>query len=251
MANRSSADVGFLLVGGYSLLSSIVTELQGPDVEAVLEESHGLGEAWHASKPTGLRRGMLSQQGFFDDTAAAVNEAMSGNQQTARVLCYGPAGNVAGRLFTGMAGAFAGKYTRVASRGALHKANVEYTVSGQVDEGIILAPLTQRAGTGNTEGAESQDNGASSANGGVGYLQVTECTGVTNVVAKVRHSADDITYADLITFAAVTPWTPPATPPAAAAQRSTVAGTVNRHLAASWTFTGAGTITPMVGFSRG
>jgi hypothetical protein len=83
--------------------------------------------------------------------------------------------------------------------------------------------------------------------GGAAYLQVTALSlgGYTNVVAKVRHSADDSSYVDLVTFAAKT---------AIGSERATVAGTVYRHLASSWAFTGSGSnpsVTFMVGFARG
>jgi hypothetical protein len=71
--------------------------------------------------------------------------------------------------------------------------------------------------------------------------------GWTDLTVKVQHSADDSTYADLVTFTAITV--------APAKERKTVAAgtTVNRYLAASWAFTGAGaahTATFVVGFAR-
>jgi hypothetical protein len=87
---------------------------------------------------------------------------------------------------------------------------------------------------------------ASSNNGGVAYLAVSAFTGFTAVTVKVRSSADDTTYADLVTFAPVT--APP--PDVTAAQRVTVAGTIARYLSVSGTVTGAGSIQPVVGFKR-
>jgi hypothetical protein len=87
---------------------------------------------------------------------------------------------------------------------------------------------------------------SSSNNGGVAYLAVSAFTGFTAVTVKVRSSADDITYADLVTFAPVT--APP--PDVTAAQRVTVAGTIARYLSVSGTVTGAGSLQPFVGFKR-
>jgi hypothetical protein len=87
---------------------------------------------------------------------------------------------------------------------------------------------------------------ASTPNGGVGYLLVSAFTGFSGVVVKIRSSADDITYADLVTFASVT--APP--PDASAAQRLTVAGTIARYLSVSGTVTGSGSIQPFAGFKR-
>lgn len=243
MAKYGSAQVGFLLVGGFSLLASDVFDLSGPVDEAVMDESTALGDGWTEHLPSGLRKLTLRQNGLFDDVAAGVNAAFTGNQQLERVVCITYTGNAIGNRFIGLKGAFGATVSRVAARGQLHRMNIEYVVTGPKDEGVILQRLAAQTVTGDTQSADSQDNGASTANGGAGYLQVTAYSGFTTVVVKVRHSVDDIVYADLITFATVTA--------APVGERVTVAGTVNRHLAASWTVTGTGSITFMVGFARG
>lgn len=83
---------------------------------------------------------------------------------------------------------------------------------------------------------------ANTSGGADGYLEVSEMTGPTGFIGKIRASADDTTYADLITFANVTA--------APAAQRLTVAGVIPRYLSFSGTVTGAGTITVFSGLSR-
>jgi len=164
----------------------------------------------------------------------------------------GVAGNTAGANVSIMAGAFAGKVRRGPKRGEITKAGGDMTGSGAVYlNGVLLQPLATKSANWNTEAAESVDNGASTAAGGVGVLHVKSNSVATSVLVKVRHSADDVTYADLITFSAVTPWTPPTVPPATAAQLVSVAGTVNRHLAMSGALTGAGSIACIVAFARG
>lgn len=85
---------------------------------------------------------------------------------------------------------------------------------------------------------------SSTVNGGAAYQQVSDFTGFTGFVGKVQHSADDITYATLATFANVTA--------ANTSERVAVAAgtTVNRYLAFDGDVTGSGSITPFVGFSR-
>jgi hypothetical protein len=83
---------------------------------------------------------------------------------------------------------------------------------------------------------------ASSVNGGAGYQQVSALSGFTGFVGKIRHSADDTTYADLVTFTNVTS--------APNAQRVTCAGTVNRYLCFDGDVTGSGSITAMAAFAR-
>lgn len=247
MAKFGSDKIAFVLVDGFNIVG-VETMLQD-GLEAVTEETTGLGSThtWQAHTPTGLRKATLSQDGFYDDASDSVNAALSGNQQTSRVVCHGFEGNTIGEKFRGAEGAFGSKYNRIASRGGLHKANAEYTVSGQVDDGIILQNLAAKTATFNTEGADSQDNTTSSAAGGVGFLQVTLISGTgATLDAKVRHSADDVTYADLITFAQVV------LADTRKAERKTVAGTVNRHVAVSATIAGTTpSFTLMVGFARG
>ena len=87
---------------------------------------------------------------------------------------------------------------------------------------------------------------ASTNNGGVGYQMVSQYAGITGLLGKIRSSADNITYADLVVFLNCTG----APPDASAAQRVTVAGVVARYLCSTGTFTGAGTTTPFHGFKR-
>lgn len=86
---------------------------------------------------------------------------------------------------------------------------------------------------------------ASTVNGGAAYQQITALSGFTGFVGKIRHSADDTTYADLATFANVTS--------APNAQRVAVAAgtTVNRYLCFDGAVTGSGSITAMAMFARG
>lgn len=243
MARYGSADVGFLLANGLSILGD-VTQIE--DVrEALIEDTTTLGLAWEAQSYVGVKRFDLSQQGFYNDAANAANAALV-NPGASVVLAFAPEGNAVGKRFVGSP-LVQVDYVRQLTRGALHKGNATYKSAGNHDEGIILHALgAETAASGNTEGAQSQDAGASSANGGAGYLELTALTlgGYTNFAVKVRHSADDITYADMVTFTTRT---------AIGAERIAVTGTVNRHLAHSWAFNGAGagqSATYMVGFAR-
>jgi hypothetical protein len=91
----------------------------------------------------------------------------------------------------------------------------------------------------------SVDNAASSANGGIGVLHVptnTVAGGATTI--KVQHSADDSSWADLITFSSVAAAT-------ATSEMVAVSGTVNRYLrATASTAGGSGSITFAITFAR-
>jgi hypothetical protein len=95
------------------------------------------------------------------------------------------------------------------------------------------------AGSGGTGGSFVK---ADTPSGGVAYQHVTEFTGLTGFIGKVRDSPDDTTYADLATFANVTA--------APAVEAVEVAGTVDRYLSYDGNVTGTGTITAFGGFAR-
>lgn len=140
-----SDDVGFFLVDGYDVLG-YTTQVE-PLIEAMIEETHALGDAWVEQTFVGLRKASFSQQGFYDDAAGASNEALVSKEGTSRILCIGLEGNTIGKKFIGFNGAMQAKYERQASRGALHKANASYEGDGQVDEGVILHGQTAETAT--------------------------------------------------------------------------------------------------------
>lgn len=244
MSRYGSADVGFLLVSGLDVLGDI-TDLEDTR-GAVLEETTVLGSAWEEHAYVGVKTYELTQQGFYNDAAARSNAALV-TPGSSKVLSFAPEGNTLGKKCISSP-LVQVDYKRQIQRGALTKASASYKSEGGHDEGIILHALGAESGSsGNTQGAGSQDAGASSSAGGGGVLQVTALTlgGYDNLVWKIQHSADDSTYVDLITFTAVT---------VVGAERKTVTGTVNRHLASAWAYGGSGTgqsNTAMVAFARG
>lgn len=213
----------------------------------MLEPTHTLGDAWEESTWVGLKKASFTQQGFYDDESNGSNAALVGKTGVSRILCYGVSRNLKGLPVVGFQGAMQVTHQRVASRGALHRANSTYQGNGQVDEGLIIHDLVAEVtATGNTQG-QSIDNGAGTSLGGVGYLQLTALTlgGYTNFVAYVQHSVDNAAWVDLLTFTAATT--------APQAQRGTAGPTINRYLATRWVFNGAGagpSATFMVAFAR-
>ena len=219
----------------------------GDAKERMLQDTTPLGDTWPEHGDTGIKKGEYSTDGFYDDATGSINQALADSVGVSRVVCYGLESNTIGKKFVGLAGAFVGKYVRTVQLNEHHRAKGEYQVSGAMDDGVILHALTAETATGNTEGADSQDNAASSAAGGAGYLQVSAISGTgATIDAKIRHSSDDVTYADLITFAQI------AVASSRGAERKTVSGTVNRHLACSFTIAGTTpSVTFFIGFARG
>jgi len=103
--------------------------------------------------------------------------------------------------------------------------------------GVMLTAGTSIA-FGSLGNLASVDNSASSTNGGMATLHVTvNSISGGNTTFKVQHSADNSTWADLITFTAVSAST-------TAKQLSAVSGTINRYVRATASTAGSsGSIT--------
>mgnify|MGYP003116133297 FL=1 len=90
----------------------------------------------------------------------------------------------------------------------------------------------------------SVDNGASSANGGAATLHIPTNTVNGNTTIKVQHSANDASWADLLSFTVVGASTK-------TSELKAVSGTVNRYLRATASTAGSsGSITFMIAFAR-
>lgn len=235
----------WLLVDGYNLAAA---KLQGISykVESLTEPSHGIGDAWEETLPTGVTKATVTQEGaFFDTGSTNIHAAIYGSLATApadtpRIVCMGFSGHTTGETFIGFEGAYSQSYEVLSQVGKIVRANATYEVTGAAERGVILHPLAS------TTGAAAYNAGSSSTDGGSAYLQVTALNlGVAaNVIVTVRDSSDDITYADLVAFAATT---------GIQGQRVEVTGDVQQYLAhtLTWSATsGSPTITYFVGFSR-
>jgi hypothetical protein len=108
--------------------------------------------------------------------------------------------------------------------------------------GSVLENATVTA-TGN---GTARDNTSSTANGGGAFIIATSVSGTSTptLTAKITHSADNSTYADLVTFTALT---------SAGAEVKEVASgtTVNRYLKVVYTVSGTSpSFNVIVGFGR-
>lgn len=185
----------------------------------------------------GLAEGTLSLDGYYEAGTGTVDA----------VLAAALGGE-------GIAMVFADLDT-IGRRGRACKAiETSYQVTAPVDGAVAVAAAIQADGgldgivslhalgaeTGTVNSA-SVDNGAATSNGAVGYIEATAFTG-TSVTVKVQHSSDNTTWADLITFTAVSA--------ANVTERKTSSGTVNRyarHVISGGTFT---SVTEVVGLAR-
>lgn len=241
MGMYGSDDIAFVMLGGFDLKSNL-TDFSD-NTEAILEETTVLGDSWQQQGYVGLRRADISMNGFYDDAALASVDALSTRAGTQRVLCYGLEGNTVGQNFVGYAGGMQVNVSRVASRGAFHKLNTQLQGSGAVEQGKIIKTLgAVSSATGNTQ-ATPVDNGASST-GGAGYIQLGALTldTATAISLWIRHSSDNVTYNNLITF---TPTSSTGTVPTA--ERVATTASVERYLALAYEF---GTTAASGGASR-
>jgi hypothetical protein len=246
-AGKFGPGSGILLLDGYNVLSNKVTSLSEKSISE-LTDTTGIGDTAYETAPVGKVTMEVVQEGaFFDTTALYSHAAFSGSvptspQASVRIMCVGFAGQTIGYPFVGCEGSYSDSYEVVAELGNLQKANVSYAMTGTRSAGLILQPLAVKTDSWDTT-SSPVDNAASSSAGGVGFIQCTAASGFSGFVGKVRHSADDTTYSDLLSF------TDNVTAPFA--ERVSVSGTVNRYLSFTGIITGSGSITIFAGFSRG
>ncbi len=318
-----SASWAVFLVDGFDVLAA---KLQGLTykLQANTERVDGLGDTWQKNSPTGISTATLTQSGaFFDDTTNGIHDAFKASTDVLRVVVWALAGNTIGKTLGATQGAYGSTYSVLGKVGNLTKADVTYTVSGQIDDGVILQNQTARTASWNTKtdgspvdftldtsqrvipitsntlanptvvttpvphglttgqviliaGVATSSptiNGqqtvtvtgtttftvpvnvtiagtggtfvlASTVNGAAGYQAISAYSGFTETIGKIRHSADDITYIDLITFVGLGVVYSPT------GQRVTATGTINRYTCASGTVTGSGSVTPFQGLCR-
>lgn len=182
----------------------------------------------------GLETGSLSIDGHLDNVATAGGQDATSDAalqaSAASVITVGENGLVLGnRVF--MIEARETNYAVSSPVADKVSFSASWQSEGQVDHGVSLRDLTTVTGAAGTENGTNVDNGASSPGGAAASLHVTSNTRNGTTIVKVQHSVDNSVWVDLITFTTVgTGLT--------AAQKSSVTGTVNRHLRAQVTRAG-------------
>lgn len=201
------SDRAFILVGGRNL-GNWFTNLSD-QLEAMTEESHGLGDSWREVTYTGLRQMQLTGQGFYDDTNTATLQGphlqFENGPGSTHIVCYGVEGDSASAAFVGIAGVQI-NYNRQVVRGELHKFDVEIRANGRVDEGRIVRALAPASTSGQTTNA-AVDFGTCSTAGAAGYLQLKEFAsgaGSTGLLIDIMHSADNLTFTSYAAFTLAT-----------------------------------------------
>lgn len=110
-------------------------------------------------------------------------------------------------------------------------------ITSGTHRGVVLA--NGASITSASQSYAAVDNGGATSNGIIANLHITASDQAT--VAKIQHSADNSTWADLVTFTSVAA--------GRGAERKIVTGTVNRYLRATWSGT-LGTRTVVITAAR-
>lgn len=193
----------------------------------------------------GLMDGTVSLSGFFDGSANAVDAVLAGALQAATdtLVTFAPEGfSIGSHTFQ------------------MQAQETSFQVSAPVADAVTTSAefqsnigvwnsrsLHDLAAESSSTASTSIDDAASSTDGGVTILHVTANTRSSSTTIKVQHSSDNSSWADLVTFTAVSSTT-------TTQERFTVAAatTINRYLRASSTLSaGTGSITYTVSFGRG
>jgi hypothetical protein len=179
VAKYSSADFGFLTIGGFDLT----------DVSTKFEDS--ISRPMIDSTPYGVTSAELLPglfktyelngiEAWYDDDADSINAALVDLAVGSNMLLVAPFGNIAPATGVGCNviaanDVYKTAYKRSGEVGNYHKASFEVAVSGIVDQNArLVAPLQLYSGASSTTAATYLDWGADGAAGGRVYAVVTD-----------------------------------------------------------------------------
>src|SRR6266702_2013162 len=198
MQLRSSATVGFLLIGGRSVLGAPLTDIS--EVwDRVLEDTTGLAMADDVWAGVGQQKFQMTQSGFYNNDVGGYNEALE--VADPQVLLYAPSSNTVGDELVALSGVRT-TFVKLPARGVLHKATATYfAAQGPEDLNLqkILANLVARTTLGPTNLA-IVDWGAATTLGGAVYVGLSALTldGGTSLGVSVHHSTDNFGADDTV-----------------------------------------------------
>lgn len=187
---------------------------------------------------TGNKDGTFSVTGFFDATADGVLQPLLGGADMVFVLGVDGVDATDGCSF---AKGNINNYGVSSAVGDIVATSLDIQADSGVYNGTVLENATVTA----TGSGTARDNAVATGNGGGAFLIVQTASGTTPTIdVKITHSADNSTYADLVTFTQATSTT--------AEVKTVSAGTtVNRYLKVQYTVGGTNpSFAVIVGFGR-
>jgi hypothetical protein len=255
---HSGTDLEYFYVDGYNLAPAMIDNFT-VSRESLTEQTNPFGVESEQHSPIGMEKGTITLTGgLYDESKDPIHTSLVVDPVgVSRIMAMLISGGAAGSMFIGFMASYTQKFDVLVQRANITRANVQYLVSGYIEEGqVVQTPATYTADWDTKTGGVGAPDApvdylldplntggdTSSPDGGVGYLQVTGFSGFSGVIVKIMHSPDDITYAAKVTFATVVA--------ANTKERVEVAGVVDRYLSSNGDVTGAGSITLFTGFSR-
>jgi len=238
MSFRHGKD-GRVLVAQYDLSSYFNEMSSSQSIETAETTSFGASAKTYI---TGLNDGTLSFSGMFDSSAAAVSavfESIIANASTPVITMAHDGGLTIGSSCV-MAEVKQTAYDITVPVADVVALSGEFQVTDGLRNGVILAGAVAAT---TTSTGTAVDNSVSTSKGARANLHVTANTMDDATVIKVQHSADNSSWADLITFTSVGATT-------LTSETATATGTINRYLRYSVTPAGTGSITISVSLSR-
>lgn len=189
----------------------------------------------------GLGDGTISASGLFDSTAGASDAVLSGMiQQDDNTFTVLPEGNGIGNRAIVANGELT-SYEISSPVADVVSISAEIQADGGLYHGVDLTSANTVSASGVTSAV---DHGSATYSGALANLHVTSNTRDGATTIKVQHSADGVTYADLITFTNVSAST-------TVGETITSTGTVNQYLRAEHTLAGSsGSVTYHVSAAR-
>ena len=215
-----------IFVNGYDLSGDVATIDNAGSPRELLDIT-GLNASAH-ERVMGLSDGNLGVSSWFNDATEQEHEAFKGLVTTDRIMMWAfgaTRGDVAACLV-------AKQLNYDPSRGA--DGSLSFTIDTQAASGVPLEwgnTLTTGKETHSSAAvSDSRDDGATTGYGLVGILSVTDVDSGT-VTVNIQQSADNVTFANLLGFVAVSAAAAPT------AQRLTLSGAILRYLRVSTTGT--------------
>ena len=141
MTLRGSPDIGFILYAGYDVMG--LQTGMSEKLEAMLEQTDGLGDSADEYSAVGMSKFDLSFDGFYDSVITKALEALSAKS----AMIYSLISNAIGARAIGV-NAVLSSISRDPSRDAITKANMVFKSDEGRDVGQISAPHAIRTAQG-------------------------------------------------------------------------------------------------------
>ena len=215
-----------IFVHGYDL-SGDVSAINNASSPRALLDSTAINASAH-ERIVGLSDGNLAVSSWFNDATEQEHDAFKGLVTTDRIITWAMGdtrGDVAACLVSK-------QVNYDASRGS--DGSLSFTIASQAASGVPLewgnTLTTGKETHASADTSTSRDDGATTGYGLVGILSVSDVdSGKVTVI--IQQSADNVTFADILSFVAVDNTSAPT------AQRLTRSGAILRYLRVSTTGT--------------